>query len=93
MRAIESPRRPGPPGRGPARGVPGRVLRRGRRQDVTGLTVNEGVGVERAADLGLGFEIATISNSSEVQTAAEALVARGVDVFFVSTDSTESVDG
>lgn len=25
-----------------------RVLRRGRRQDVTGLTVNEGVGVERA---------------------------------------------
>ncbi|MEZ4611181.1 MAG: ABC transporter substrate-binding protein [Caldilineaceae bacterium] len=50
--------------------------------------VNTDVAEPAAADLGLGFEIATISNSSEVQTAAEALVARGVDVFFVSTDST-----
>src|SRR5690606_1027284 len=36
----------------------------------------------------LNFEVATISNSSEVQTAAEALVARGVQAFFISTDST-----
>lgn len=50
--------------------------------------VNTEVAEPTAAELGLGFEIATISNSSEVQTAAEALVARGVDVFFVSTDST-----
>ncbi len=50
--------------------------------------VNTEVAEPTAAELGLGFEIATVSNSSEVQTAAEALAARGVDVFFVSTDST-----
>lgn len=38
--------------------------------------------------MGLTLEVTTISNSSEVQTAAEALLARGVEAFFVSTDST-----
>ena len=50
--------------------------------------VNTEVAEPAAAELGLTFEIATISNSSEVQTAAEALVARGVQAFFISTDST-----
>lgn len=50
--------------------------------------VNTEIAEPAAADLGLTLEIATISNSSEVQTAAEALVARGVQAFFVSTDST-----
>ena len=50
--------------------------------------VNTEIAVPEAEKLGLQFEIATISNSSEVQTAAEALVARGADVLFVSTDST-----
>jgi putative ABC transport system substrate-binding protein len=39
-------------------------------------------------ELGLEMEIQEIANSSEVPTAAEALVSRGVDVFFVATDST-----
>ena len=50
--------------------------------------VNTEIAIPEAEKLGLKFEIATIANSSEVQTAAEALVARGADVFFVSTDST-----
>lgn len=50
--------------------------------------VNTEIAVPEAETLGLALEIATISNSSEVQTAAEALVSRGVDAFFVSTDST-----
>jgi putative ABC transport system substrate-binding protein len=50
--------------------------------------VNTEIAEPAAEELGLTFEIATISNSSEVQTAAEALVARGVEAFFVSTDST-----
>lgn len=50
--------------------------------------VNTEIAVPEAERLGINFEIATISNSSEVQTAAEALVARGVEAFFVSTDST-----
>jgi putative ABC transport system substrate-binding protein len=50
--------------------------------------VNTDIAVPAAEELGLTFEIATISNSSEVQTAAEALVARGVQAFFISTDST-----
>lgn len=50
--------------------------------------VNTEIAEPAAAELGLTFEIATISNSSEVQTAAEALVARGVQAFFISTDST-----
>ncbi|MEM6280671.1 MAG: ABC transporter substrate-binding protein [Chloroflexota bacterium] len=39
-------------------------------------------------ELGLNMEIQEIANSSEVPTAAEALVSRGVDVFYVATDST-----
>ncbi len=50
--------------------------------------VNTEIAEPAAVELGLTFEVATISNSSEVQTAAEALVARGVQAFFVSTDST-----
>jgi putative ABC transport system substrate-binding protein len=41
-----------------------------------------------AEELGYTLEIGTISNSSEIKTAAEALVARGVDIFFYSQDST-----
>ena len=38
-------------------------------------------------ELGLTVEIQNITNSSEVATAAEALVSRGVDAFYVATDS------
>jgi putative ABC transport system substrate-binding protein len=41
-----------------------------------------------AEELGYTMEIGTISNSSEVKTAAEALVARGIDFFYYSQDST-----
>ena len=41
-----------------------------------------------AEELGYTLEIGTISNSSEVKTAAEALVARGIDIFYYSQDST-----
>lgn len=50
--------------------------------------VNTEIAVPQAEALGITLEIATISNSNEVQTAAEALVSRGVEAFFVSTDST-----
>lgn len=50
--------------------------------------VNTEIAVPEAESLGINLEIATIANSNEVQTAAEALVARGVEAFFVSTDST-----
>ncbi len=50
--------------------------------------VNTELAVPTAESLGLTLEIATVSNSSEVQTAAEALISRGVEAFFVSTDST-----
>lgn len=50
--------------------------------------VNTEIAEPAAAELGLNFEITTISNSSEIQAAAEALVARGAQAFFVSTDST-----
>ena len=50
--------------------------------------VNTEIAEPEAENLGLTLEVTTISNSSEVQTAAEALVARGVEAFFVSTDST-----
>jgi putative ABC transport system substrate-binding protein len=50
--------------------------------------VNTEIAIPEAEKLGLTFEVTTISNSSEVQTAAEALVARGAEAFFVSTDST-----
>ena len=39
-------------------------------------------------ELGYTLEIGTVSNSSEVKTAAEALVARGIDFFYYSQDST-----
>jgi putative ABC transport system substrate-binding protein len=39
-------------------------------------------------EYGYTLEIATVSNSSEVKTAAEALVARGIDFFYYSQDST-----
>ena len=50
--------------------------------------VNTEIAEPAAAELGLTFEIVTVSNSNEVQAAAEALVSRGVEAFFVSTDST-----
>ncbi|HRW07386.1 MAG TPA: ABC transporter substrate-binding protein, partial [Caldilineaceae bacterium] len=50
--------------------------------------VNTEIAEPAAETLGLTLEITQISNSSEVQAAAEALVARGVQAFFVSTDST-----
>lgn len=50
--------------------------------------VNTEIAIPEAEALGLTLEVTTISNSSEVQTAAEALLARGVEAFFVSTDST-----
>lgn len=39
-------------------------------------------------ELGLEMDIQEIANSSEVPTAAEALVSNDIDVFFVATDST-----
>ncbi|MEZ4868237.1 MAG: ABC transporter substrate-binding protein [Caldilineaceae bacterium] len=50
--------------------------------------VNTEIAQPAAEKLGLTLEVTQISNSSEVQTAAEALAARGVQAFFVSTDST-----
>jgi len=50
--------------------------------------VNTEIARPAAEERGLTFEIATISNSNEVQAAAEALVARGAEAFFISTDST-----
>lgn len=50
--------------------------------------VNTDIAIPTAAELGLTLEVTQISNSSEVQAAAEALVARGAEAFFVSTDST-----
>jgi putative ABC transport system substrate-binding protein len=50
--------------------------------------VNTEIAEPAAAQLGLNFEIVTVSNSNEVQAAAEALVSRGAEAFFVSTDST-----
>lgn len=39
-------------------------------------------------ELNLTAEVQTISASAEIATAAEALISRGVDVFYVATDST-----
>lgn len=39
-------------------------------------------------ELGLTMEIQEVAASAEVPTAAEALVSRGIDVFYVATDST-----
>ena len=43
---------------------------------------------EAADKLGVELVEGNISDSSEIQTAAEALVAQGIDAFFISTDST-----
>lgn len=50
--------------------------------------VNTEIAEPAAEALGINLEVTQISNSSEVQAAAEALAARGVEAFFVSTDST-----
>jgi putative tryptophan/tyrosine transport system substrate-binding protein len=45
--------------------------------------------VQRIADeRGVTLETATVSNSSEILTAAESLVARGIDMFYFTQDST-----
>jgi len=45
--------------------------------------------VERiAAERDITLEIATVSNSSEIRTAAESLAARGIDMFYFTQDST-----
>jgi len=53
---------------------------------------NSEVATQIARDVSdqLGIELveANISDSSEIQTAAESLVAQGIDAFFISTDST-----
>ena len=43
-----------------------------------------------AAERGITLEIATVSNSSEIKTAAESLAARGIDMFYFTQDSTVS---
>jgi len=43
---------------------------------------------EAADKLGIELVEGNIADSSEIQTAAEALVAQGIDAFFISTDST-----
>lgn len=41
-----------------------------------------------ADEMGVTLELGAVSNSSEVQTAAEALVARGIDAFLAINDNT-----
>lgn len=41
-----------------------------------------------AEERGVTLEIATVSNSSEIKTAAESLAARGIDFFYFTQDST-----
>jgi putative ABC transport system substrate-binding protein len=43
-----------------------------------------------ADEMGLTLELGTVSNSSEVQTAAEALVSRGINAYLVVSDNTVS---
>ncbi len=43
-----------------------------------------------AADRGIALEFATVSNSSEIKTAAESLAALGIDMFYFTQDSTVS---
>lgn len=50
--------------------------------------VATGIAREVADSLGIELLEANISDSSEIQTAAESLVAQGIDAFFISTDST-----
>lgn len=41
-----------------------------------------------AKQMGISLETASVSNSSEIQTAAESLVARGIDAFLAVNDNT-----
>jgi putative ABC transport system substrate-binding protein len=41
-----------------------------------------------AAERGITLEIASVSNSSEIKTAAESLASRGIDMFYFTQDST-----
>jgi len=50
--------------------------------------VATGIARDVADQLGIEMVEANISDSSEIQTAAESLVAQGIDAFFISTDST-----
>jgi putative ABC transport system substrate-binding protein len=50
--------------------------------------VATGIAREVADSLGIELLEANISDSSEIQTAAESLVAQDIDAFFISTDST-----
>jgi putative ABC transport system substrate-binding protein len=65
--------------------------------DVVGLIWNPAernsevaTGIARDVAAGLSIELleANVSDSSEIQTAAESLIAQGIDAFFISTDST-----
>jgi putative ABC transport system substrate-binding protein len=50
--------------------------------------VATGLAREAAEELGIELVEANVTDSSEIQTAAESLVAQGIDAFFISTDST-----
>lgn len=50
--------------------------------------VATGIARQVAESLGIELIEANISDSSEIQTAAESLVAQNIDAFFISTDST-----
>jgi putative ABC transport system substrate-binding protein len=50
--------------------------------------VATGLAREVAETLGIELIEANVSDSSEIQTAAESLIAQGIDAFFISTDST-----
>jgi putative ABC transport system substrate-binding protein len=65
--------------------------------DVVGLIWNPAernsevaTGIAREVAAGLGIELleANVADSSEIQTAAESLIAQDIDAFFISTDST-----
>lgn len=43
---------------------------------------------EVAGEMGITLELATVANSNEVQTAAEALVGRGIEAFLAISDNT-----
>ncbi len=45
---------------------------------------------ETADEMGITLELATVSNSNEVQTAAEALVSRDIDAYMALSDNTVS---
>ena len=52
--------------------------------------VSTGIIAEVAEELGLTLELAPITATSEVGTAAEGLVSKGVEAFMIPTDSTVS---